>query len=499
MRPYFMATADAKAQPPALPAGPRKFFSRFDADFLGISEIDDEEGPDDSSIHIDVIQANWAGFREGVFALEANGTRGSGPALAYWRQIFTGDIEGLADAFGEIGLASLRLPRELASEWLRIRGDSWFELQLAPTEAPSPDAFLALGLFSDTELGVRATLTEAVLPDATQAALDNIFDMASWPTSTDRQLRAAFAKAHATAQMIALDVGQGSSTAFTSSSGTPQFYLDTGAGINPNAATTPANLKFCVCESPPVILSHWDADHWSGALHDPVLMHRAWIVPRQKRVKPSHIVFGNDILLAKGRLRVLNPGTRLRIDLGPTYQWIRNRFTTQQTIELVSCTGTTMNDSGLAVYVADHDRKLSWLATGDASYDHIPPPSDDYHLAGLTASHHGARQPRKRIVAPQRRLRGYARILYSFGANNRFAGKTSVHPTADSIHLHTRSGWMAGTGLGQNGNDPSGGDTLTTAFHAFTQVRGPIAVGWRRRPQQPRHLSTCLSNFQVRT
>ena len=64
------------------------------------------------------------------------------------------------------------------------------------------------------------------------------------------------------------DVGQGAATALLSR-GVPTLYFDFGGSALGNWRSFPEPLnQFCMTANPPVVLSHWDWDHWSSALRD---------------------------------------------------------------------------------------------------------------------------------------------------------------------------------------------------------------------------------------
>ena len=86
--------------------------------------------------------------------------------------------------------------------------------------------------------------------------------------------------------------------------GLPICYFDLGCGVYRNARTRPENLQFCNCYNPPIILSHWDADHWAGTNQDRRFLQSRWVAPRQS-VGPSHTKFANKILWSGGSLLIV--------------------------------------------------------------------------------------------------------------------------------------------------------------------------------------------------
>jgi hypothetical protein len=58
---------------------------------------------------------------------------------------------------------------------------------------------------------------------------------------------------------------QGASNAAVAA-GVVWLYFDLGGAVNGNLGTFPPELRrFCFSTHPPVVLSHWDWDHWSSA------------------------------------------------------------------------------------------------------------------------------------------------------------------------------------------------------------------------------------------
>lgn len=215
------------------------------------------------------------------------------------------------------------------------------------------------------------------------------------------------------------DVGQGSSNAVLHD-GAPVLYFDVGGGATSNTKTYPAPLRhFCVTNDPPVLLSHWDWDHWSSAHRDRRLLDLRWIVPRQDMGAVHTRLLGD--LHSRGRLLVW-PG-----DLAS----IRG-----QGLELVQCTGPrgNRNNSGLALLLersADgHDAHM--LFPGDAGYGNVP--GADGEFTSIVIPHHGGRTPTTAIPTPDGSRPG--RLVLSYGAGNEY-----WHPFPDVGRAHKEAGW----------------------------------------------------------
>lgn len=78
------------------------------------------------------------------------------------------------------------------------------------------------------------------------------------------EIENALASAGAVDEIAVYDVGQGAANGLISGREVA-CYFDFGGGVAGNTKTFPKNLvRFCQCNTPPIILSHWDHDHWSS-------------------------------------------------------------------------------------------------------------------------------------------------------------------------------------------------------------------------------------------
>lgn len=229
------------------------------------------------------------------------------------------------------------------------------------------------------------------------------------------------------ASLICLDVGQGSAVALTRA-GRPRVYFDVGVGCFANARTKPAGLKFCTCDRPTIVLSHWDADHWFGAWTDAQLQKCDWVCPRQT-IGP----FATDFA------RLVNQNGRLLI--WPD-AWVSG--TARPLSWLINCgfifraNGFGRNDSGLVLAVAMHGRQA--LLPGDCGYLHIPVNK----WSAVVGTHHGGRfkgstpQPLKAD-----REQESPPLVLSYGRGN-----TYKHPKPESIRAYESVGWRLETTAG---------------------------------------------------
>jgi hypothetical protein len=219
------------------------------------------------------------------------------------------------------------------------------------------------------------------------------------------------------------DVGQGNCSAALDGQA-PTLYFDFGGGALGNRRTFPAALtEFCFTNSPPVVLSHWDWDHWSSANRDSRAYAQTWIVPRQgiNGLGPVHRTFLAR-LLQNGVVRVWPTGLpSLRVG----------------EYELLRCCGpaSSRNDSGLALVVSrtigGTSRRM--LLPGDCGYGHVPT-ADTGRFTSLVASHHGGRTGTSVMPQPDGTRSG--RLVYSYGQGNSYG-----HPFASVREDHMNAGW----------------------------------------------------------
>ncbi len=169
-----------------------------------------------------------------------------------------------------------------------------------------------------------------------------------------------------------VNVGQASCIAMLGLSGGVEAYFDVGWPICGNAKTRPSSLQFCTTNNPPVILSHWDMDHWAGANVDPLLLEVPWVVPTLAGLSKSAAEVAR-ILAQNGNLFVWSDQPNI----------VR---TTSSGISIARARGSTRNHSGLVIQV--HEAQgLDVLCPGDCDYRKLP--NFSTRPSVLVVSHHG--------------------------------------------------------------------------------------------------------------
>lgn len=463
--------------------GPRDFPRRSYARIDQVEPINPEGAPD-VVISFDAVDATWKGFHEGSL-LNLNGSDQSQMERArFWSERFSrdpGQPTDELDPYEEVPLYQIELTLPRDHEWLRdglLAGD-WLEIDLDDRGDIEVDVYG--GMFQEP---VLAYISHAPRPAMPAAVLSAAFDMTLWPDATQAELDAALPPRCDIEKLVMFDVGQGSACALICQCGFPTTYFDVGCGVYRNAATSPPSVRFCVCDNPTIILSHWDSDHWAGALKDTTLQQLVWVAPRQT-ISPKHTTFGNSILKAGGRILIVPINT-------PPISW-----TSGAKCELRRCTGplSDRNASGMALIVEDPRSGRSWLLTGDAAYDKIPPPLPT-NFAAVVVPHHGADMG-SASIPPIMSCHHYTRLLYSFGPGNAH-GKMSVrHPTQAAMDAHVLASWPHGAWLPSSPGDTIAGvPVLATAAHHIGH-QGGVVTSWTSPATLTGHLSTCVQAMPV--
>lgn len=382
--------------------------------------------------------------------------------------------------------------REDANKDAQALEDAWFRFEVSETHRSGfTPARIYPGLFAPP----IPVFVQGTMPTSVHAkALAGIFSLQHFRRITKARLYPKLRKAVGDTLAV-YDVGQGNANALLKSKShkscrpLPALYFDLGAGVYRNKHTTPTPLLFCFSLNPPILLSHWDADHWAGAYATGTgvpptypALPRTWIAPLQT-VGPLHIAFAYDIVAHGGSLFIYNPppGT---IDIVPLINGTELR--------LALGTGRGRNDSGIVAVVENRNLRPSrtWVLTGDCNYTHILPLLAPTNPIAVVVPHHGANLHGGAAAPnPFRGIDGYCRLLYSFGRDNAHGATGVRHPRLNAATLNIGTGWDHGVwhlpapaDTAPNPND----DVRATARHTVAGVAGTnlggILVGWNGLP-----------------
>lgn len=455
---------------------PRRAYARLD-DLEPVAA-----GPDDDlTFVLDAVDADWEGFSSGgIFNLASPDL--DDQMTSYWHGRFGGERLDGTDGYEEVPVYRIEASLSRGHPFFKLfprDEEPWVSLELTDHETDTPVNVYG-GLFATP---TRAYLQSAPAP-APSGPLSAVFDMETWPVADQQSLLQALKPPCDVEALVCFDIGQGLASALVCRCGEPIYYFDTGCGSGRNTGTAPSRIDFCTCSSPVVILSHWDTDHWAGAVNHARLQARTWTVPKQT-ISTSHTLFANDILKAGGNILVVDRTL-------PQLQWSSGA----QDYDLQRATGKKRNGTGLVLVVTDRPSGRSWVLTGDAGYDVIPHavPAD---VAAMVVPHHGADMGAKSFPFA-RSSTSYARLLYSFGPGNKHGPNNPPvqHPVQAAVSAHANVNWGHG---GWSAVTPAsclaGGDVLATATHLTSHLDG-LAAGWNGPPSLG-HLATCPDAMPV--
>jgi hypothetical protein len=339
--------------------------------------VDEDASDDRGSIVLEAVEADW--FDEDA------------PNRPWAESPTVSDLDWHVSLLEVAGDAVWRVPD------LR-EGGEWLELELS-TES-SQDVLHFVNIFAAPD--EQRLLSASPVPDDVEERLRTAHNLDPLPDAGEDDLSQLLAAAGWADAAAVYDVGQGACTALIAG-GTPLLYFDFGGGALWNTSTYPSQLQqFCFSTAPPVVLSHWDTDHWATAQRDARALLQPWIVPRQSgRLKPNQLSF---------LINLINACTPPRVHVWPSS--LPSLSVGRVTIE--RGTGASANDSGLAL-IWDEDRGSGrMLFPADAAYDHLA--SANQAFTSLVASHHGGRTRSTFVPSPDGATHG--RLAYSYGAGN---------------------------------------------------------------------------------
>ncbi|NTZ05061.1 hypothetical protein [Burkholderia metallica] len=281
------------------------------------------------------------------------------------------------------------------------------------------------------------------------------------------------------------DIGQGSASAIVDHNEHPLVFFDIGKPISVFDYTRPRNApRFLYCdqqkmtEGPgwfhaPVVLSHWDFDHWAGILERfyvtkdtsgnkyarltivPGALERFWIAPYQE-----HLGLGvTHLELIRQLLKTVNGASGLTA----LQYWPNNLATlpfshgvivkAHPDADVGNTSSELRNNSGLVMLITPTEERLveegivdkptALLLQGDARCESIPIDWSSVELAGLVVSHHGG----KMGIAPNAPRGGpHSKVVCSVGkVHPVHKTKPYGHPHPDALTAHAKAGWNVNT------------------------------------------------------
>lgn len=326
-----------------------------------------------------------------------------------------GHSGALAETIGNLGTAQIVImnPDARLKELSELVEGSWHQIKIS--KVGEYEATLYRDLAGEEVFETRISLLPS-LDEKLRVALGREIGLNDIPFASFDDLEKALQVAP---ELVAVyNVGQGNCNAVCDEMSTPILYFDLGGGCLANSRTYPPKMDFCFSKNPAVILSHWDFDHWFSAEKTSVPPHVRWIAPKQS-IGPRTLKFAKR-LAGLGTLRLWPPSV-LGVSTGP--------------VSIVRCSGTSKNDSGLAMYV-DLGRGGAHnivLCPADAAFNCLPSsPPGRRRLSGLVATHHGSAHVGSGLPRPAKEHL----LAYSFGAGN-----TYRHPRPAAQAAYLAAGW----------------------------------------------------------
>lgn len=287
--------------------------------------------------------------------------------------------------------------------------------------------------------------------------------------------------------LLCFDVGQANLIGLADASAEVKLFCDLGFPCTSQMKTCdPEPMLFLKDkEKSTVILTHWHKDHYSAAELYPECYCWNWIVNTSNISIDSRPEIYQNIR-HKGCIYDLKgcDGGQVSIQLDDG----------KQKITIICCTGTDINNSGLAVVVSESKSTggtgdvKRWLIPGDADYKHIPN-AHKIRPQVLVASHHGGKVRGIRGSYPERPDYSYARILFSMGHGNKYH-----HPSAEAIDRYTNARWkigrdfpikaqQSGDALATTVNDPPAKPHASRA----SEQHYILAAGWEPLSEEDVH------------
>jgi len=435
---------------------PRRSYARLDQVEPAVLKQADE-----AVFAFDAIDAAWAEFGHGnAFDLTAPGKIAS-DISDLWKRLFGPPSRRPSNIpFDHMPVYRIEITSRRGDlfwdELVSSNEREWYEIELNEVGSVEVDVYGAI--LADPVPTYLSSVR--LLSGPTAQSLSATFDVDSWSNASDQDLSDALDKIASVNTLVVYDVGQGGAVGLLDSSDTVRAFFDLGAGSYGNKHTRPKPLRFCWAANPPVILSHWDTDHWAGEQSDPAAVARTWIAPRQTNLPPTHHLFASRILKAGGALLIWNAkaGSTLQTSLSST-----------QTLMIGRCRGSTRNGSGIACAVDNSNDQCAWLLTGDAGYLELGV-SSSYDPVSIVVPHHGSDMTHLGSP-PLKPSASYGRLLYSFGKGNKHGRTRVTHPTSNAVNDHQSQHWDHGAWLSKGiGTCVAGSDILATA-------ENPAAVG----------------------
>lgn len=254
--------------------------------------------------------------------------------------------------------------------------------------------------------------------------------------------------------IAAYDVGQGNCNAIIDKFEHPRVFFDLGWAPNFHARTRPPRQpNFFSCDYvrvAPVVLSHWDMDHWSYAIarskYNPKslttrhefnrkALARFWIARPPER--PEHQVSPLALSFYEALTKTqLMPGISAMLLWPDNCTQIPFSEGWLEACEPTRQTPADRNNTGIALFVQPKGQGPAILMTGDADFPSIPSLTSNrqLELAGMVAPHHGSKITVSAVPNPKPGTP--MKLALSVGKGNEYG-----HPAQASLDAYKAAGW----------------------------------------------------------
>ncbi|MEK3759626.1 hypothetical protein MKZ07_14355 [Paenibacillus sp. FSL P4-0338] len=305
-----------------------------------------------------------------------------------------------------------------------IEIDRWYKIEINDSESNLVNAIRYDDMNSNNGVDVNVQIYFLDKRVNSTKNIYHLFSLNDFPKSNENELTNLLTQNRFASKtfLAVYNVGQGNCSAVCNSlNSSPIVYYDFGGGCYSNAHTYPSGQQYCFTNNPPIVLSHWDNDHWSSANHlrSPWAKNYPWIVPDQP-LNATQLKFASELAF-----------------LGNLYIWPRI-----STLKLIRtgygaffyCDGTSKNDSGLGFLYSSEQEDIRALLPGDAAYKYINSRFKN-DLSSIVASHHGGN---RRLDPPPfaRSTQSNTNIVYPYGLHNSYG-----HPGVLRFGEHVHFGW----------------------------------------------------------
>lgn len=305
----------------------------------------------------------------------------------------------------------------------RVEEDCWYDLGFGYRARDE----MEVGLFAGPDpedAEVPASIARFAHNPNLQANLHQVFQPRRNELVDTQEVMGLLSGIKRAARVLVYDVGQGNANALCDDDNTPLAYFDLGGGCYADRHTYPpsARQRFCWKHDPPVVLSHFDLDHFYSATLDQSAWEQTWIVPGGQHYGRTAVELLANIR-ARGQVRFWTAGTwhvnvpGLSVLRPGAHEPGRNKSGLIARVEL-----PTPGGAGPWPVLLPADVPFSVVSKGA--------PASMQGLRALVATHHGA--ARCNVGPPP----GTGTVAFSAGFNNSFG-----HPIPAARGHLAGAGW----------------------------------------------------------